>query len=64
MIILIWTKIKNVSKTRFSKDKKVLKDFQVERDWEKFHNPKNLIMELSVEVSELVEIFQWVKQGG
>ena len=40
------------------KIKKALKDFSVERDWEKFHNPKNLSMALSVEVSELVEIFQ------
>ena len=46
------------------KIKKALKDFSVERDWEKFHNPKNLSMALSVEVSELVEIFQWVNDGG
>ena len=32
------------------KIKKALKDFSVERDWEKFHNPKNLSMALSVEV--------------
>ena len=44
------------------KIKKALKDFSVERDWEKFHNPKNLSMALSVEVSELVEIFQWVNE--
>ena len=44
--------------------KKALKDFSIERDWEKFHNPKNLTMALSVEVSELVEIFQWVNDGG
>jgi NTP pyrophosphatase (non-canonical NTP hydrolase) len=31
-----------------------------ERDWDQFHNPKNLAMALSVEVSELVEIFQWL----
>ena len=47
------------------KIKKALKDFSVERDWEKFHNPKNLSMaSLSVEVSELVEIFQWVNDYG
>jgi len=37
-----------------------LKRFADARDWEKFHTPKNLAMALSVEVSELVEIFQWM----
>jgi dCTP diphosphatase len=31
-----------------------------ERDWEQFHSPKNLAMALSVEVSEIVEHFQWL----
>ncbi len=39
---------------------KILKTFSEERDWEQFHSPKNLSMALSVEVSELVEIFQWL----
>ncbi|QET03146.1 MULTISPECIES: nucleotide pyrophosphohydrolase [Cupriavidus] len=29
------------------------------RGWRKYHSPKNLAMALSVEVAELVEIFQW-----
>ena len=33
--------------------------FVEERDWEKFHTPKNISMALSVEASELLEIFQW-----
>jgi dCTP diphosphatase len=33
-----------------------------ERDWEQFHSPKNLAMALSVEVSEVVEHFQWLTQ--
>ena len=37
-----------------------LKEFASERDWEQFHTPKNLAMALSVESSELVEIFQWL----
>jgi len=37
-----------------------LADFSDERDWGQFHNPKNLAMALSVEASELVEIFQWL----
>ena len=38
-----------------------LKNFAIERNWEQFHTPKNLSMALSVEASELVEIFQWLK---
>lgn len=34
--------------------------FAAERRWEPFHTPKNLVMALSVEASELVEIFQWM----
>ena len=30
-----------------------------ERDWEQYHDPKNLAMALSVEAAEIVEIFQW-----
>ena len=36
-----------------------LRKFTKDRNWEQFHSPKNLAMALSVEVSELVEIFQW-----
>lgn len=32
------------------------------RDWEQFHTPKNLAMALSVEASEIVEIFQWLTE--
>ena len=28
-------------------------------DWQRFHSPKNLAMAASVEMAELVEIFQW-----
>jgi len=37
-----------------------LEQFSTERDWDQFHTPKNLVMALSVEVAELVEIFQWL----
>jgi dCTP diphosphatase len=35
-----------------------LRRFAAERDWEQFHTPKNLAMALSVEASELLELFQ------
>lgn len=37
-----------------------LEAFVAERDWERYHAPKNLAMALSVEVAEIVEIFQWM----
>ena len=43
---------------------KRLSKFANERDWDQFHDPKNLTIALSVEVSELLEIFQWSKNGG
>jgi NTP pyrophosphatase (non-canonical NTP hydrolase) len=42
------------------KIQKILSEFAKEREWEQFHTPKNLTMALSVESSELVEIFQWL----
>jgi NTP pyrophosphatase (non-canonical NTP hydrolase) len=38
----------------------LIKTFSAQRDWDKYHNPKNLAMALSVETAELVEIFQWL----
>lgn len=37
-----------------------LRQFARERDWEQFHNPKNLVMALTIEVAELAEHFQWL----
>ncbi|MBI0296351.1 nucleotide pyrophosphohydrolase [Streptomyces sp. PRKS01-29] len=34
--------------------------FAAARDWQQYHTPKNLAAALSVEASELVEIFQWL----
>lgn len=33
--------------------------FRDERDWKKFHNPKNLACSISIEAAELLEHFQW-----
>ncbi|WP_075187127.1 nucleotide pyrophosphohydrolase [Teredinibacter haidensis] len=40
-----------------------LQGFARDRDWEKFHSPKNLSMAISVEVAELVEHFQWLTEA-
>ena len=37
-----------------------LRQFAAERDWDKFHTPKNLATALSVEAAELLEHFQWL----
>ena len=39
-----------------------IKAFCAERDWERFHSPKNLAMALTVEAGELLEIFQWMTE--
>lgn len=40
--------------------KHLVQEFVDEREWQKFHNPKNLAMSLSIEVAELMEHFQWL----
>ena len=37
-----------------------IRTFAEVREWEQFHSPKNLVMALSVEASELLEHFQWL----
>jgi len=37
-----------------------LAQFVAERDWDQFHNPKNLAMALAAEAGELLEHFQWL----
>ncbi len=34
-------------------------DFRDERDWKKYHNPRDLSMSISIEAAELLELFQW-----
>ncbi|MEM6552181.1 MAG: nucleotide pyrophosphohydrolase [Planctomycetota bacterium] len=33
--------------------------FVAERDWHRFHQPKNLVMSIAIEAAELMEHFQW-----
>ena len=42
----------------------LIRSFVVERDWDKFHTPKNLAVSLNVEAGELLEPFQWSATGG
>jgi NTP pyrophosphatase (non-canonical NTP hydrolase) len=36
-----------------------LLQFRNERDWEQFHNPKDLALAINVEAGELLELFLW-----
>lgn len=36
-----------------------IREFNRERDWEQFHNPKDLAIALNIETSELLELFLW-----
>src|SRR5688572_2557992 len=40
-----------------------LREFVAERDWQQFHDPKNLAMLLASEVGELVAEYRWVEGG-
>jgi len=42
--------------------KEVVRRFAAERDWERFHSPKNLVMALAVETAELMENFLWITE--
>ena len=37
----------------------LLLKFRDERDWEQFHNPKDLALALNIEAGELLESFLW-----
>ncbi len=41
--------------------KEFVQDFVHERDWQKFHDPKNLSMSIAIEAAELMEHFQWLR---
>ena len=37
---------------------KIIK-FRDARNWKQFHNPKDIAISISIEASELLEVFQW-----
>lgn len=40
-----------------------LLEFRRIRDWEQFHNPRNLVTAISVEAAELLEPFRWASEA-
>lgn len=47
--------------TTLSELKNRIKKFIDDRDWGKYHNPKDIAVSITIEASELLELFQWVK---
>jgi NTP pyrophosphatase (non-canonical NTP hydrolase) len=41
----------------------ILRKFRDERDWGRFHTPKDLAVSVSIEAGELLELFQWRGDG-
>lgn len=39
-----------------------VEEFIRDRDWEKYHDPKNIAESISIEAAELLEEFQWKTQ--
>ncbi len=52
-------KMKTDKTTTIDELKKNLKIFVRERDWEQFHHPKDLALSLTLESTEVLELFQW-----
>jgi dCTP diphosphatase len=42
---------------------RALRKFRDERNWSRFHTPKDLAISVSIEAGELLEIFQWQYDG-
>jgi len=40
--------------------KSAVRKFVHDRDWEKYHNPKDLAESICIEAAELLELFQWI----
>lgn len=45
--------------TRIKELKEKVKGFIDERNWNKYHHPKELAISMAIEVAELLEVFQW-----
>lgn len=49
----------HASTTTLSEMQAWLDQFAAQRDWEKFHTPKNLAMSIAIEAAEIMELVQW-----
>jgi len=51
----------NDEHTTVAELKRLVAEFVAERDWQQFHDPKNLAMAIAIEAAELMEHFQWLR---
>ena len=49
------------SRTTVTELKGLVAEFVAERDWQPFHDPKNLSTSIAIEAAELMEHFQWLR---
>ncbi|MBU2608316.1 MAG: nucleotide pyrophosphohydrolase [Chloroflexi bacterium] len=40
-----------------------VQEFVDQREWRKYHKPKNLAMSIAIEAAELMELFQWADEN-
>jgi dCTP diphosphatase len=50
----------NDRNTTIEQLRQAMRDWVARRDWQKYHQPKNLAMSLAIETAELMEHFQWL----
>jgi dCTP diphosphatase len=53
----------NDKSTKIYQLRQLAQDFVDEREWGKYHNPKDLSISIAIEAAELMEHFQWGGQG-
>jgi len=51
----------NDSLTTVAELKRLVAAFVAERNWQPFHDPKNLAASIAIEAAELMEHFQWLR---
>lgn len=51
----------NDAQTTVAALKQLVDEFVAERQWERYHDAKNLSMALAIEAAELMEHFQWTR---
>ena len=49
-----------MGKGEFTQLAERLRSFARDRDWDRFHTPKNLAASVAIEAAELQEVFQWL----
>ena len=53
------TKLQPDTQTTVDSLRKEVREFMQERNWERYHSPKNLSMSIAIEAAEIMEHFQW-----